>query len=135
MVKKKVERYKELAKELIRFYKSSVCGTADSIKALIEIEEKFPTEYKKIREAKIDPSQIDKMMDKMSPKEKDTFFVIFAKASYIAPKLNRVFDLSLEEKKELITTIKSFGDFTEKKLTVMQKPSSRSGRRGNVHKN
>lgn len=107
--------------ELIKFFKSSICGTADSVKTLATIEEKFPDQYKNLSESKMDPSQIDKLMGKMSPEDKDTFLIIFARASYIAPKLNKLFDLSLEEKKELTETINKYASFVEEKLTALVK--------------
>lgn len=117
------EKDLEFVTELIKFFKSAICGSAESVKTLANIEEKFPTQYEQLKKSKIDPSQIDKIMGEMNQKDKDVMLTIFAKSSYIAPKLNNLFELSLEEKKELAKTIDEFGDFVEEKLKNMVKPS------------
>lgn len=115
------KREAEFLIELITFFKYSICGTANSIRTLTTLEEKFKPEYDELRKSKLDPAQIDKLLEKMPQKEKDVFFMIFAKATYIVPKINKLFDLNLEEKKELSETIDNFAKFVEDKLTELIK--------------
>jgi len=118
---KSSKRNTEFLIELIKFFKGSICGTADSVNTLANIQKKFPEEYKEIQKSRLDPSKIDVIMEKMNPEEKDVFLLIYAKSSYIAPKLNRVFDLSLKEKQELAETITNFATYVEEKLTSLVK--------------
>lgn len=115
------ERKREFTIELIKFFKSSVCGTADSINTLAKIQDKFPEEYKEFREVRVNPMNVDKFMEKLSQEEKDTFLIIFARASYIAPRLNKLFESTLAEKKQLAEDINSFAEFVESKLTKLVK--------------
>ena len=114
--KPKMNKDVQFVRELIRYFKASICGTAESVKILAEIEEKFPGSYKKLRDTKVDPSQIDMLMTGMDPQTKDTLLVIYAKASYIAPKLAKLFELTLEEKKALAKSIDAFAQFVDQKL-------------------
>lgn len=117
--KKSKKQMKEFTLELIRFFKGTISGTSESVKSLTKIEEKFPEEYEEIRKSRLDPSMIDELMEKMNIEEKETFLLIFAKASYIAPKLSKLFELSLTEKKELAKTVDDYAVFVEKKLTEL----------------
>ena len=107
----------EFATELAKFFKEAICGSAESVRTLANIEEKFQPQYNQLKTSRMDPSQIDKIMERMSPERRDTMITIFARASYIAPKLNNLFELSLEEKKKLAEMIEDFGQFIEEKLT------------------
>lgn len=109
----------EFTKELIRFLKSSICGSSESVKSLAEIEEKFEDDYKKLKEIKMDPDQIDEIMKDMSDKEKEILLLVFTKASIYGRKLNGLFDLSLEDKKKLAKDLNDFASFVETKLTEL----------------
>ncbi len=110
-------RKKEFVIALINFLESSITGTAESVNALAKIQENFGDEYEKFRAAKLDPSQLDAILKDLAASDKEAFLLIFARASFIAPKLNKLFDLTLEEKKELAASINNFSKSVKETLT------------------
>ncbi len=114
------EDKKAFLENLLGFYKASVMGTAESVKRLAEIEENFPENYGKFKEATFDPENIENIMTSMTEQEKEIFLIIFTKASIIAKKLNQLFEISIEEKKKLAKEIEDFMNYTEKKMRELK---------------
>lgn len=123
-----VEDTRAFFEELIKFYKASVLGTAGSVDALIRIEEEFPENYLKLKEATFDPEKIDEVLSSMTDKEKETFLLIFTKASIISRKLYKLFDLGKEDKIKLAKEIRDFADFAEEKLRELSSKVEESPR-------
>ena len=115
------KREEKFVLELIEYLEFSIIGTADSVKKLAQIEKNYKKEYDIYRKSKLDPAQLDTLIKNASPELKNTLLIIFAKSSYIAPKLNKVFDLSLEEKEELSKTMEEFGKFVKAELKKLVK--------------
>lgn len=107
---------KDFYNELINFYKDFITGSSDAIRALATIEQKYPKQYEIIREIKFDPSSIEKLTDNMSDKQKETFFMIFVKASLIGKKLTNLFELTHDQKIKLAEELDEFSVFVDKKL-------------------
>jgi hypothetical protein len=97
------------------------------VKKIADIEENYNEEYDQFRKAKLDPSQIDKLISEASPEARDTLLIIFARSSYLAPKLNNLFDLTLEEKKSLYTQINAFAVDVKKHLTKLTIEAKKEG--------
>ena len=102
--------------DLVNYYKSTVLGTAESVDILAKIEEVYPEHYQQLKQASIDPQNIEDILSDLTDEEKEAFFIIFAKANFIMKKLNNLFDLSIEEKKKLSKSIRDLADFTGKKI-------------------
>ncbi|MCL4376236.1 hypothetical protein M1558_01965 [Candidatus Parvarchaeota archaeon] len=119
--KKSEKKDIEFSKELIKFYKQMLEGPASSIETLAEIEEKFPDEYSIFKNLKDDPSTINTIVDKAPQDVKDALVIIMLKASNLGVKLSKLFDLTVEEKKQLARDLRSFGKETEGKLNKLIK--------------
>jgi hypothetical protein len=107
---------KEFAIKLIEFYKSTITSSIQSIKILAEIQRNFPKEYEIMEELKDDPSIVDQLADVLPQEEKDTMILIFIKASAIGRRMNKLFDLTVEEKEKLIKDLEDFAEFAEKRM-------------------
>lgn len=107
--------------ELIKFYRASVVGTAESVDTLAKIEKEFPDNYRKLREITLDPMNIEELLTSMPEKEKETFLLMFTKANIISRSLMKLFDLTYEDKIKLAKTINEFADFTTNKLKELEK--------------
>lgn len=129
MVKIMVEDRKKFFEELIKFYKTTLLGTAESVKTLVDIEKRFPENYLKLKEATFNPEKIEEILASMTEEEKETFLLVFTKASLISRKLNKLFDLDVEEKTKLAKEIEDFVKFTERKLKELT--TSRQGEPSN----
>lgn len=114
------EDEKVFLEDLINFYKASVMGTAESVKKLAEIEENFPITYGKFKKATFDPENIESIMTSMTEEQKEIFLIIFTKVSFIAKKLNQLFEMPVDEKKKLAKEIEDFMRYMEKKLSELR---------------
>jgi len=113
------EDAKEFVSDLITFLKGSIIGTSDSFGALIEIERKHPDLYNILRSVKMDYESMDDVLDNLNEKQRDVLMLIFFKTSSLGKKMNRLFDLTLEEKIKLVSDLKDFSEFVNKKLKEM----------------
>jgi len=127
MVETVKEDTKKFFEDLIKFYMASVLGTAKSVATLVEIEKKFPNNYLKLKEATFDPEKIDEILTSMSDEEKETFLLIFTRASIISRKLNELFDLNLEEKEKLVKEIRAFAIFVGNRLKELEARMRKKG--------
>lgn len=113
----------KFVKELIEFYRGFVTGSSKSIRILAEIEEKYPKQYRIINEIRWDPESVEKLMEELTDNQKELFFNIFIKASILGQRLNRLFELTIDEKKKLADDLDKFSEEVEKKLTkIIEKP-------------
>lgn len=102
--------------ELIKFYKEFLLGSSKAVLQLAKIEQDFPEQYKVIRSLKDDPEAIFEMTTKLPSEVKDTLILVIVKSSAIGRKMNQLFDLNVEQKKELASEIEKFSTDVENKL-------------------
>ena len=120
----KVKRSREFTLELIKFYKSFIGSSSDAIKILVNIQKNYENEYKIMEELKDDPTILDELTNKLSPEEKNALILVFVKASGIGRKMNKLFELSVNEKEALIDELNKFAEFVEKTLKELIKEKS-----------
>lgn len=116
-----MERKRELLKRLISFYRDYISGSAKAVDTLADIQEDFSDFYEIIDKVKSDPTLIDQVMAEMSEHDKETFLLILIKASMLGERMNKLFDLSVEEKRELAKDLREFSEFVDRTLTESAK--------------
>ena len=112
----KRERQIKFMIELIKFFKGSVCGTADSVKTLAKIQENFPEEYKDLQASRMDPTQMEEIMENIPKEDRDILLLVYVKMSYIAPRMTKLYDLSVKDKNILAADMEEYGAFVESEL-------------------
>lgn len=116
-----VNKKKEFALELIKFYKEFLIGSSEAVSILAKIEKKYPKEYEILKELKDDPRAITELTKKMSNEEREVFLLIVVEASALGQKINKLFDLTQKEKENLAKEIEDFANRVEKKLSGLIK--------------
>ena len=106
----------EFADEIIKFYKSFIVSSASAIQILARIQKNFPDQYKVMNELKDDPSVIEQLTVKMTPKQVETLLLIIMKASNLGRRSQNLFDLSVEEKEKLVKDLRDFARYVENAL-------------------
>jgi len=84
---------------LIRIFISILSENGKLITKMGEIEEKFPDEFKMMKE--FSPERLDAFVEKAPPEIAGLFLKIMLRAAAIGPKTNRAMDLPAEEKLKL----------------------------------
>lgn len=110
---------KQLTEKMIKFFKGALASSSESVRALAEIQENFKDEYEALKDFQTEPALLDKLVDKIDEDQKDVLILIMGKASIIGRKMNNLFDLSVEDKKQLADDIDDFSKFVEKKLVEL----------------
>ena len=95
---------------LVDFYQESLSGAADMVDTLAGIEETFPNEYKTLKGIKDDPDAINKMLTKAPQEIKDKLIVVMFKAGNLTQRINKLFDLSASEKRQLAKDLRKFSE-------------------------
>lgn len=105
---------KDFAKAVTLFYEKFLKAVADSVIALANIENEFKDDYQKLKEVQKDPSAIfDKLKD-LSDEEKNNLLVLFARISRFEGRMLRLFDLSVDEKRQLAKELNEFVETIKK---------------------
>ncbi len=107
---------KEFSGYLINFYKEFLLGTSKSVEILAKIEKEYPEEYKMLKELKDDPAAIAKLSDKIPDDVRTVFYFIVMESSGLAERMNKVFELSQEDKVILAKDIRKFSERVKNEL-------------------
>jgi len=107
---------KEFGGYLINFYKEFLLGTSKSVEILAKIEKEYPEEYKILKDIKDDPTVIAKLSDKIPDDVKTILYSIIVESSALAEKMNKVFELSQEDKESLAKDIRKFSERVNNEL-------------------
>lgn len=110
------KKTKEFGIKLIEFYKEFLLGTAKSVKILSEIQDKYGEQYEILNSVKDDPLAINEIASKLDSEQKDALFYVVLGASGLAVRLNKLFELSQEQKEKLSNDIETFSKEVEVKL-------------------
>ncbi|MCD6229973.1 MAG: hypothetical protein J7K00_04160 [Candidatus Diapherotrites archaeon] len=106
----------EFGIEMIKFYKEFLIGSSKSVELLANIEKKFPKEYEVIKELKDDPKVLVSLSSEVPDNVKTVLFSVLVEASLLGSRMNKLFDLTNEEKETLATDIDKFAKKIEKEL-------------------
>jgi len=112
---------KKFVRELIEFYKDFVKGSAKAVRTLADIQKKYEEEYETFVDLKEDPAQIEDLMKELSSEEKEVILLMLIKASSLGKRMNKLFDLPVEEKERLADDLDKFAEFAEKKLKELSR--------------
>lgn len=121
------ERMSEQKKEdnfllsLVEFHKSFLDSTIDSIKQLLDIQGRFPKEYKDLVKLQKDPSYLLKVSERMGDEERKILIDLFIRASALAKKLSLLYELTVSEKEELVKEIGLFSKSMDKNIYLLGK--------------
>ncbi len=110
---------KKFALELIRFYKEFLLGSSKSVVILADMEKKYPEQYQRLKQTKDNPQRLIELTIQMPDEVKETFLLIIVEGSVIGQKMNRLFDLSQDEKEKLAKEIEDFASRVDTKLKAL----------------
>lgn len=115
------EKDEQFALALVEFYKSFLGDTADSVRRLIKIQEKFPDGYKKLIEIQKDPSMLLELTKEVDEESARIIIEMFVKTSVLSKKTIGLFDLSVIEKKEFVDELEEFKNYMDKYINELKK--------------
>ncbi len=105
----------EFATAMIGFFDASIRNGATPIRLLADIQENFPKHYEVMLKIKDDPSLITDN-DSVPERVKSTMLLIVLKASKLGMESQRVYEMSIKEKREFANKLDEFSKFIKRKL-------------------
>jgi|GEM_PF-4207905 hypothetical protein len=100
------------AKEVVNFYIKFFSGVKDSIKILSEIQGKFKSEYKELKEIQNEPTKIYSLISKLGTEETRIVLDLLLRANVLQAKMIKLFDMNQKEQIALSEEMETFlGDF------------------------
>lgn len=93
---------------LTDFYINFVNSLADSVEKLAKIQEEFPDKYETVAKLEEDPGLIEELSKNLSSEEKEKLLTILIRMSSLARRSNRIFELTVEEKRILAKDLRKF---------------------------
>lgn len=106
---------REFIRDLVRVLVGSIDGVKTSIDVLIELENRCggreSSVYGMFRSLIDGSRHIDDIVSGMDPDAQDTVLLIFMKVSAVSRKLDKLFDLTLSEKRQLQTDMERLSEF------------------------
>lgn len=105
----------EFATDIIKFFDASIKNGSAPIRILADIQEKFPEKYGVMLKLREDPSLITDN-DSIPEQVKSTMLLIILKASKLGAESQRVYEMSVKEKKEFANKLDEFSTFIKSKL-------------------
>ncbi len=121
---KKSDTRQEFVTYIITFFDASVASGATPIRVLADIQEKFPEQYAVMLKIREDPSLITDN-DSIPEKVKSTMLLIVLKASKLGSESQRVYEMSVKEKRDLADKLEEFSKFIKEKVADLAEPSDK----------
>lgn len=116
-----IKSAKEFTMNLIKFYKSFIAGSVDSIKILADIQKNNPKEYELLIRLKNDPTAMEDAMTELSQEDKNVLMIIFIRASHLGNRLNNLFESTVDDKIKLAKDLEEFSNYVEEELSKLEK--------------
>ena len=107
--------------DLIEFHKIFLTDASKSISKLAEIQKKYPEEYSDLVKMQKDPSYLLKLSEKLDDESRKILIDSFIRASTLSTKLMMLYELSYEEKQELIKEIEKFSESMQNSIKLLKK--------------
>jgi len=106
--KKKSKNEELFFLELLDFYKQYLGDTANIVKKLSELQEKYPDQYQDFIEFQKDPSSILEIAKDIDSDVGAILFVLFARIAVISSKMMHIYDLDTDQQIRLAKDLKEF---------------------------
>ncbi len=114
------DRREQFLVEMLKNIRDYNSCAANAIEDLADTQEKYPEEYDNFKEFAEDPTLIHEITEQIPDEDvkneiRDTLFKIFLDITKISRKMRNIYDLSVEEKRDLAETMNEMiNDMTNK---------------------
>ena len=102
------EKDKNFLISLVEFYKETLGDASKTVRLLMNIQKKFPEQYQLLLDLQNDPSKILEITKQMNAEVSHIMINLFVQASILSNKVNRLFEISIEEKGILANDLEKF---------------------------
>jgi len=130
MVKEEKNREDKFLIELVSFYTKSLGEAASSVLILKKIQSDFPDKYKDLIELQEDPSALIEISNKMDPELSKILIELMVKASTLSRRVNKLFELSVDEKDKLAEDLRTFSKSMENNIKLLKEKFKASSKKG-----
>ena len=94
--------------QLLKFYTNSLVSLSEAISILADIEDENKELYLKLIATRDNPILLLDQISDLTSEQRDTMILIFTKLSLLGEKSNRLFELTVDEKRGLSKEIRDF---------------------------
>lgn len=120
-ISKELEDQRGFSRDLLRFYNKFIDNLVGVVDTLSKIQEAHPEKYKIIKELQINPQKIPEFLSMLDEEDAKTLLYRIIEAGQFDRRLSRMYDLTIEEQKELARDLKAFAQKVNEDVEKMEK--------------